>query len=248
LCTTSTRASVSSRIPDVIDRERGRAAVRVRRHVGGDRHDEVRADDPAPGDRGAAGVHHHLHAVGLRPSSHPRGDLRILHARDADLADEPHAGRGHLGEVRLGQAVLEQDGARVDLHAGGAQVLERAVRQDRERLHAGRVGGAPRQMGLAGRQHRGHAAVQVRVDPVELLLARREVAEDRVRVVVAQARGHGGSRGVDGRRDPGDVGAALAADRVDHAVAYDDRVTRRDGRLDVAGDDRADVRDDEVAH
>ena len=172
----------------VIERERRRTAVHVPGDVGLHLHHEVRADDAAPGDRGAARVHHHPHPARLRPARHLGGDGGILHARDPDLADQRDAGRGHLPEVGLGQAGLQQDGARVHLDARRTQVRERLVRQDRERLHARGIGRATRRVRLAGRDHRRRPAVQVRIDEVDLELSRREVAEHRMRVVVAEAR------------------------------------------------------------
>ena len=85
-------------------------------------------------------MHHDDHAGGLGPPRHLGRDVGILHAGDADLADQPDAGRRHLAEVVLGEAGLQQHRSGVDLHAFRAQLLERGMREDREGPDAGRIG------------------------------------------------------------------------------------------------------------
>ncbi len=229
---------------DVGERERGRAAVHVSGHVGPHPGDEVRAHDAAARDRGATRVHHHAHAARLGPPGHLGGDLGVLHARDADLADEIDAGRCHLVEVGLGEPGLQQHRARMHLHAGGAQLGERGVGQDREGLHPGRIGGAARRVRLARRDHRGGPPVQVGIDEARLELARCVVADHRVRVVVAQPRHDGGAAGVDRGVDARPV----VVGRGDEPVTHHHGVGLARRAVDVAGDEDPDVADDEVAH
>ena len=130
----------------------------------------------------------------------------------------------------------------------GRSVRERRVREDRERLHPGGIGRTARRVRLARRDHRRRPAVQVRVDEVDLELSRREVAEHRMRVVVAEAGRHGRAGGVDHGVDARSIGARRVPDVGDRAVADDDRVAVGDRRRDVPARDRADVADQEVAH
>ena len=138
---------------------------------------------------------------------------------------------------------LEDRRAGVDLHAGGPQVRVRLGRDDRERLQPDDVLRPARQVDLAGRDHRGHAAVQARLDEVDRLLARREVAEDRVGVGVDQAGNRRRALGVDRlvERRPRRVAVEPAPDGRDPAVLDQDRVGVRERRVDVAGDERPDV-------
>ena len=151
-------------------------------------------------------------------------------------------------EVGLGEPGLQQHGARVHLHAGRPQVRERLVREDRERLHPGGIGRTAGRVGLPRGDHRRRPAVQVRVDEVDLELPRREVADHRMRVVVAEAGRHGGAGGVDHGVDARSIGTRGVPDVGDRAVADDDRVAVGDRFGDVPARDRADVADQEVAH
>ncbi len=78
-----------------------------------------------------------------------------------------------------------------------AHAFERALRRDRQRLHADDVLRTSWQMHFAGRDHRRHAAIQVRFDPAHLVLARRPVAEDRMHVRIDQARRDRGAFAID---------------------------------------------------
>ena len=105
-----------------------------------------------------------------------------------DLADQVDARRGQVGEVLLLEAQLEDRGAGVDLDAGRPDVGEGPDRDDRERLEADDVLGPSRQVHLARRDHRRHAAVELGLDEVGRALARRPVAEHGVDVGVDEAR------------------------------------------------------------
>ena len=93
-------------------RQRRRAAVDVAGDVGVGLEDSVGADRPRPGQRRAAGVVRRDHPVGAAPGDH-RGRVGAgLDRPEPDLADEPHAAGGHLGEVGLDQALLKDRSAR----------------------------------------------------------------------------------------------------------------------------------------
>src|SRR5690606_35955898 len=203
------------------------------------------ADDSASGYRGAAGVHDDLHPVALRPPHHRLGLLGVFHAGDADLAHDADTGGGHLGEVGFDEPFLEEDSTADHLGAAGPELGEGAGGEDRQCLHPGRVGGAPRGVWLAGGDHRGDAAVQVALEEVERALARGEVADDGMHVGVDEPRHHGGAGDVD---DPFDVAVDGRADRVDLSVPDDDRVGVGQRPVDVSGDEGSDVGEREITH
>ena len=97
----------------------------------------------------------------------------------------------------LDHACLEHRGAGVQLDPARAEVRERALGRDRQRLDPDHVPRPSRQMDLARRDHRRDAAVQEAVDPVQLALAGRPVAEHRVDVAVDQAGGERRALGID---------------------------------------------------
>ena len=72
------------------------------------------------------------------------------------------AGVRELREVVLLEALLEDRGAGPDLDAGRADVRERPLRDDRERLEPDDVLRAARQVDLARGDHRRDAAVERR--------------------------------------------------------------------------------------
>ena len=104
------------------------------------------------------------------------------------------------------------------------------------------------QVHLAGRDHRGHAAVAcIAVDPAELVLARRPVAEHRMHVAVDQPRRHAGAARVDHGVGAARCRVLLAADRGDAAVLHHDGVGVEDRPVDVARQQQPDVADDHLA-
>jgi len=165
--------------------------------------------------------------------------------------DQEHTQLG-VGQMAMACQVAWNQG--VDLFGyssnrllAGAEGVEGALRGDGERLHADHVLGTPGQMHLAGRDHGGDAAVQVAVDPVHLLLARRPVAEHRVDVAVDEAGRHGRALGAHDRLGAADVEVLQAADRQNAAAVAQDRVGIEDRLAQVARQQEADIPDDELA-
>ncbi len=224
---------------DVRIRHRRRAAVDVPDDVRPGLEHRISGDRVRAGDGRTAGVERHGHPVLLRPRDHRRRLRAGLDAPEPDLADEPDPGLGHLGEVALHQPQLQDRRAAVDLHACGTEGGPRLRRHDRERLEPGDVLRAARKVDLAGRDDRRDPAMQARLDEALGLLARREVAEHRVRVGVDQARDRRRALRVDDLVDA--LGGQAAPHRLDSAVGDEDRIGVRERRIDVAGDDGADV-------
>src|SRR6476469_8589146 len=124
------------------------------------------------------------HAVLARPGNHFSGRRAILDAAEPDLAEQRDAGLGELLEIVLLHAWLDTGRAGMDLHATRSEGREGALRGDRHRLDADDVARAAGRVHLAGRDHGGDAAIEARIDPAELVLARRPVAGDGVDVAV----------------------------------------------------------------
>ena len=196
------RRAALAQADDLIVRQRGVAAVDVADDVGVGRQHHVRVDQPGARDRRAAGVDGAADAVLARPRHHLLRLVGFLDAAEADLAQQRDAGRGQFGEVALDHALLEHRRAGQHLDAARAEAGEGALRGDRQRLDADDVLRPAGQVHLARRDHRRHAAVEAAVDPAELVLPRRPVAEHRVHVAVDQARRDGGAARIDD-----DVGA-----------------------------------------
>ena len=234
----------------------GGAAVDVGDDVGLGGHDLLGGDGGGAGDGGAAGVHLDLHAVLVGPLDHGSGVLRLLHAAQADLADGPDAFLGHLGEVRLSEALLQDDAAAVDLHAAGLQSVEGLVGQNGQSLGAGGILGTAGGVALTGGDDGGHAAVELALDEVAGKLAVSIIAQAGVDVSVEQAGGDSGAGGVDdstllhlsGELSGGNSGKGVAADGLDLAVSNQDGVTLENRLVDVAAEDGADVLNDCHAH
>ena len=107
--------------------------------------------------------------------------------------------------------------------------------------------GRPGLMHLPGRDHRGDAAVQRRVDPAELVLARSPVARDRVDVAVDEARRDHGSLRVHDCRRAFRVHVLRPSDRNDAPVHRDDRIGVEDRIFDRPREQKADVADHRLA-
>ena len=202
--------------------------------------DRVRPDRAGPGERRAAGVVRGDHPVGPAPGDHRSGIRAGLDRAQPDLADEPDPGRRQLDEVRLDHPELQDRRAGPDLDATWTDVGVAVVHRDRQGLQADDVLRATRQVDLARRDHRGHAAVQRGLDEVRGPLARRVVAEDRVRVGVDEAGHDGRPMSID---DDVRVGLEPAPDRLDAPVGDDDRVGIEQRGGDVARDELADPGD-----
>ena len=232
---------------DLVERQGGVAAVDMADHVGVGLEHDILVDQAGAGDRRAAGVDRALDAVFARPGDHLLGFLALLDAAQADLAEQLDAVARHLGEIRLLHALLDHRRAGMDLHAGRAHGVEGALGRHRQRLEADDVLGPAGQMDLAGRDHRGDAAVEEAVDPVELVLARRPVAEHRMDVAVDQAGRQGRAFGVDHGVGPAGIQVAFLAEAVDPAVHGDDAVGVQDRLRQIAGQHQPDIADDRLA-
>src|ERR1700692_2176607 len=85
----------------------------------------------------------------------------------------------------------------MDLYAAGTERPERALRKNRHRFQADDVAWTAGHVDLSSGNHRGDAAGQKAVDPVELVLPRRTAAGHGMHMAVDQARSDGRVVGVD---------------------------------------------------
>jgi hypothetical protein len=188
-------------------------------------------------------VRHHAQTVLLRAAD---VGLAVAGMR---VAAEPvlgvaHAVLRHLGEVVIGQAWLEHDRARVDLHAVGTEVLEAFRGRDGERLGRRRIVRPPRRVDALARGDDGRdPAVHVRVEKVDRLLPRCVVAEHHVTVRVDEAGDDGGAATVDDDVGARGVGPAGRAQRRDAAVFGQQRFCVAARGRELTGDERPDVDD-----
>ncbi len=206
----------------------------------------VLVDQAGAGDRWAAGVDGALDAVFARPSDHLARGRAVLDAAEPDFAEQLDAGRGEFPEIVLDHFAFDHRRAGMNLHAAGAQRPERALREDRHRLQADDVARPAGHVHLAGRDHRGDAAVEIAVDPADLVLPRRPVAGDGMNVAVDQAGRDGGAVGVDDGGGAFGVDVLGAADRRDLAVDGDDRVGVEDRLLQGAREQQPDIADHQL--
>src|SRR5258706_34082 len=102
-------------------------------------------------------------------------------------------------------------------------------------------------MDLARGDHGGDAAMEETVDPVELGLARRPVAEDGMDVAIDQAWRECGTFGVDLGYGACGVEVLGLADRANLAVVGDNRIDIQDRSVEIAGEQQTDIPDDQSA-
>ena len=188
-----------------------------------------------------------LDAVLARPRHHLLRLVAGLHRPQAHLAEQRDAGVGQVLEVLLDHAFLDHWRAGQYLHAAGAEVVEGALCGDGQRLETHDVLRAAGQVHLTGGDHRRHAAVHRRIDPAELVLPRRPVAEHRVHVAVHEAGCDAGLARIDGDLRAGRVAIGLLADGDDQAVVDDESIGLEDRVVDVSRQQEADVLDDDLA-
>ena len=231
---------------DLVARQRGVPAVYVADDVGPGLQHDVGVDQPGAGDRGTAGVDRRLDAVFARPADHLLRLLAGLDAAEADLAQQLDSGLGEEPEIVLLHSGLEDRRAGVDLDPAGRKGREGALRGDPERHHALRIARASGEVDLAGGDHRRHPAMHRGVDPVELALAGRPVAEHRMDVAVDQPGRERDPLGVDYDIRPGGVAVGLLAEGGDLSVLGDHGVGVEDGVFQRPGQEQADIPDDQL--
>ena len=171
-----------------------------------------------------------------------------LDAAEPDLAQQLHARGGQFLEVLLDHALLDHRRPGMDLDPAGTEGVEGALRGDRQRLDADDILRPAGQMHLAGRDHGGDAAMEEAVDPVELALARRPVAEDGMDMAVDQAGGERRALGVDLDRGACSLSRSFALPMAVILPSIgDDGIGIEDRMLEIAREQQADIADHQLA-
>ena len=157
-------------------------AVDVTDDIGVGFQHHILADETRAGNGRTAGVDRALDAVLARPANHLPCFLATLDRAETDLTEQPHARGRQFRKIRLDHTALEYRRAREHLDPGGSEVRKGALRRDGQRLEADEILRSAGKMNLARRDQRADATVQRRVDPTELVLPRRPVADHGVHV------------------------------------------------------------------
>src|SRR3984885_6718313 len=181
-----------------------------------------------------------------RPSDHLARGRPVLDATESNLTEETDTGGGKLLKIMPLHSGLDHRRARVHLHAAGAKVRKAALRSDRHRLKSDDVARPTGRVNFARGHHRGDAAMQARIDPVELALPRGPIARDRMDVAVDQARRYCDAMSIDRRRSARKVEVRGAPDCSDAAVDSDDRLRVENRPFEVAAQHQSDVLDREL--
>ena len=187
-----------------------------------------------------------LDAVFARPAHHLVRGLAVLDRAQPDFAQQLDTRLGQILEVLLDHAMLDHRRAGMHLDPRGPEILVPALRRNRHRLEAHDVLGTARHVHLAGRNQRRDPAVQRAVDPVQLLLARRVIAHDRVHVTVDQPRAQPGLVGIDHAGRPVGIQIPLRPDRTDLAIKTNHAIPVDQRLLEPSREDLRDVADHQL--
>src|SRR5580704_560952 len=186
-----------------------------------------------------------LHAVLTGPSDHLAGGRSVFHAAETDFAEKVYAGFRERFEIVFDHAVFQHRRAGENFDAAGTQCGEATLCGDGQSFEANDVFGAARRMHFAGGNHGGDAAMQAAIDPAELILARSPVAGNGMDVTIDEAGTECGAVGVDDGGGGGSVEMIVLADGGDAAVDGDDGVCLEARVGEIAGEEKADVADEE---
>ena len=156
------------------------AAVHVTRHVRIGCDDLICRHGVAARNGRASGVHEDDHPVFLGPLDHGSCILRLLHRTETNFTDDLYSFAGHLLEIALGKAFLQDDGSAQDFRTTGPEIGKSLGSENGKSLGSDRVFGTALEMHLAGRDHRGDATVDLALEEAYLMLPRRVVAEHHV--------------------------------------------------------------------
>ena len=195
--TSNARVRFLAQSHDLIVGQRGVAAVDVSDDIGVGREHDVFVNQAGTGNRGAAGVDGALNPEFARPGHHLPRRGAVFHASQADLAQHGDARRGQVFEIFLDHSVLNHRRAGVNSHAAGSKGRERPLGKNRHGLQPDHIFRTAGSVHFAGGNHAGDSAMQVAVDPANLVLARRPVAGHRMHVAVDQSRSQGRAFGID---------------------------------------------------
>ncbi len=231
---------------DLIVRQGGMPAIDMADDIGVGGQDDVLVDQPRAGDRRAASMDGALDAVFARPGDHLAGRLTVLHRAQPDLAEQADTGFGEIAKILLDHAVFDDRRPGMHFDAGRAKGRKGPLRGDGECLDPDDVARSAGHVHFAGGDHRGDAAMQARVDPAELILARRPVAGNRMHMAVDKAGDERRPVGIDHGRGVVAVDVLLASDGGDATVDGNQRISVKDRLFESARQEQPDVADHQL--
>ncbi len=237
------RFAVFAKADDLIIRQRRMSAVDVPNNIRARLKHHIGVDQARSGDRRPAGVDRALHPVFTRPANHLVRGLAVLDRAKPDLSDQGHARCAHLAEMFFLKPLLQQRRTCVHLDTRGAEILVPALRCNRHRDGADGIVRAPRHVDLARRNQRGNAAMQGRIDPSQLLLARGVIAHNGVDMAVDQTGGKGHVMRVDNRGGPLAIEILFRPPCRNPAVQRDQAIPVENRFFHLARQDHANVAD-----
>ena len=222
------------------------AAIDMSNNIGSGFQNHIGVNQARAGDRRPAGVNGGLNAIFAGPVHHlPRG-FAVLDGPQPHFAHQGHARIGEVLEVLLLHPVFDDRRARMNLDAGGPEILVPTLRGNRHGLEADHILGPPGHMHLARRDQRCHPAVQGAVDPMQLLLSGRVIADDRVNMAVDQSRRQRDPLGIDNGVRPVAIQIAFLTPLRDFTVDCDQAVGVQNGVFHLARQHLSNVLDDEL--
>ncbi len=154
--------------------------------VGGEHN--VFIDQTGTGNRGPARVNRALDSILARPSDHLTRGRSIFYATQPDLPQHGDASRCQLFKILLNHSMLDHRSPRMNSHAPGTKHRKCPLGKDGHRFHADHIFRPPRRVHLARGNHRSDSAMQVAVDPANLVLPRRPISGHRMHMAVDQSR------------------------------------------------------------
>src|SRR5581483_3842776 len=144
----------------------------------------------------SAGMDGALNAILARPSHHVARGRAIFYTAQADFAEHSDTGCGEFLKILLHHAMLDDRRTGMNPHSARTEGREGPLRENCHRLQPDNVLGTAGSMNLSCGNHGGDTAVQVAIDPAELVLPGSPVARYRMNVAVNEAGSERGSLGV----------------------------------------------------
>ena len=206
----------------------------------------VLIDQARSRDRWPSGVNRALDAILPRPQDHLPRRLPVLHATQPDFSQDGHARRRQFFEVFFDHAMLDHRCPAMNPYPTRAERRKYSLRKYRHRLDAHHVARPPGCVHLAGRYHRGHSAVEIAVDPAELVLARRPISGHRMHMTVNQSRRQRRSFRIDRGGGPCDIHVPPLAHRRDLSIHSHYDVGIQNWLAQISREQQPNVADDQL--
>ncbi len=184
-----------------------------------------------------------LNAVLACPRHHLFRFVARLDRAQAHLTEQAHPGFRQFLEVLFEHAFFDHGRTRQNLDTPWPEVVKRTLRRDGEGLQANNVFGPAWQVNFAGRNHGGHTAMHGRINPADLVLARRPVPKHRMYMAVNQPRANTRLVCINHGLRVLDIAILKLAHGHNQPVIHHDGVGIQYGFIDITGQQQADIPD-----